>query len=144
MSGQLLAFPSRAAHPPAIAEPAFHAPRPFRPAAREYDLGAIMILVGMAHRSRKVVIGTLRKLADQSGMPLPKTPRVHAGRICTGPDAIGTRSRWDAMVFDAWLDGWMPPAPSASGPALSAADPALRRAMAARAAALGAIGRKRA
>lgn len=159
MSAQLLAFPAQSpatarGAAPGSREPAaaatFPQARPFVPARREYDLGAIAHLVGMAHCSRRVLIETLRKLAEQSGMPLPKTPRIHAGRVCVGPQAIGARSRWDAMVFDAWLDSWTPP-PTLAGAVAPGrivlsdhAGPALRSQMAQRAAALGALGRKRA
>lgn len=145
MSGQLLAFPAAARRAPALMDRPVS--RPFSPAPREYDLLAVARLTGMGHCSRKVLIGTLRKLAEQSGMPLPKTPRVHGGSICTGPTMIGARSRWDAMAFDAWLDGWTTPPPAASGVLAAARAEAgahVRTAMAERAAMLGALGRKRA
>lgn len=123
--------------------------RPFAQARREYTLWEVARLTGLAHVSPKVMISTLRKLAEQNGMPLPKTPRVHKGRIVTGPRAIGRRSRWDALRFDDWLDDWTPPGGGAIGraiaaPAVPAVSRAMRDGMAARAAELATSGRKRA
>lgn len=112
------------------------------PSRREYSLADVARLVGLSHASHRVVIGTLRKLAEQAHMPLPKTPRIHAGKLCTGSAMIGTRSRWDALRFDDWLDDRTPPggasAPAHAAPPVTAA---VREDMAARAATLAQLGR---
>ncbi|WP_225205063.1 hypothetical protein [Novosphingobium huizhouense] len=151
MPAQLLAFPGKArtAPPPPDAPdlPRLRHSRPFVPATREYDINAVARLVGLAHVSQKVLIGTLRKLAEQSGMPLPKTPRIHAGIVQSGALSIGKRSRWDAMRFDDWLDGWTPPGGAAAYPGAlvpETASAATRDAMASRAVLLGQLGRRRA
>ncbi|MEP0562078.1 MAG: hypothetical protein ABJC54_11255, partial [Qipengyuania citrea] len=33
----------------------------------------------------------------------------HSGRVITGPDTIGARSLWDALLVDDWLDRPCPP-----------------------------------
>lgn len=149
----VIAFPCAA--PPAMFSAADdHAKVPhafaLNPARREYSLADVARLTGLAHVSHKALIATLRKLAVQAAMPLPKTPRIHAGRLCTGPAMIGVRSRWDALRFDDWLDDRTGPPggacgdPDAARAAGSAASASTREAMAARAAVLAQSGRKRA
>lgn len=138
--------PNVVAFPPRSRAAALSAPsRPFEPSRREYTLADVARLTGLAHASHKVLISTLRKLAEQAHMPLPKTPRIHAGKLCTGAAMIGMRSRWDALRFDDWLDDWTPPggssAPAHAAPVVTLAT---REAMAARAVELAQLGRKRA
>ncbi len=96
--------------------------RPAFSPRREYafrDLVDLLALRGMESRSQ---VETLRRLADQCGLPLPKNPRTHAGRVQHGPLAIGRRSIWCALQVDAWLDrqGSPPPVAAAAAPPLPA------------------------
>lgn len=142
----VVSFPVRNPAPPPIpAALPFVSARPFAPSRREYGLAEVARLTGLSHVSHKVLISTLRKLAEQAHMPLPKTPRIHAGKVCTGAAAIGMRSRWDALLFDDWLDDRSPPGGASLAPAKAAPSvPAsVREDMAARAAMIAQLGSKR-
>lgn len=141
-SANVVSFPTRAtlhAAAPAVAT------RPIQPSRREYTLADVARLTGLSHASHKVLIATLRKLAEQAAMPLPKTPRIHAGKLCTGAAMIGMRSRWDALRFDDWLDDRTGPGGGAAsaGAALPPVTASLREDMAARAATLAQLGNRR-
>lgn len=99
----------------------------------EYALADIARPLGLLHRPIRTIIATLRLLAEHDGMPLPRTPRVVRKAIIKGPDSIVQASRWDAGLFDAWLDGRGPQSPA---PAM-VPEP-IRQEMQARAAAIGA------
>lgn len=76
-------------------------PQSFR---REYSLKDMVRLLGMQSCERRTAIDKLRLLAEQCGMPLPKTPRIWRGRVQTGPAAIYAGSVWCALEMDAWMD----------------------------------------
>lgn len=141
-SATIVSFPSRAALP--IAAPTL-ATRPIQPSRREYTLADVARLTGLSHASHKVLISTLRKLAEQAAMPLPKTPRIHAGKLCTGSAMIGMRSRWDALRFDDWLDDRTGPGGGAASiaSALPPVTATVREDMAARAATIAQMGTRR-
>lgn len=149
-SANVVSFPTRATLPAAqhATAPAL-ATRPIQPSRREYTLADVARLTGLSHASHKVLIATLRKLAEQAAMPLPKTPRIHAGKLCTGAAMIGMRSRWDALRFDDWLDDRTGPYGGGSGGAASAGatlppvTASVREDMAARAATLAQLGNRR-
>jgi hypothetical protein len=72
----------------------------------EYAIGDLARELRLTHyRERRRIIDALRALARHKGMPLPRTPRVHAGKVVDGPGSIHLHSRWDAGEIDAWLDG---------------------------------------
>lgn len=97
---ELIEFPaSRAARPPLPA---------CQPRRREYALGDMVELLALDDLEQRTVIDRLRKLADQSGLPLPKNTRQWAGRIMRGSKVICAASRWCALAVDAWLDGQGP------------------------------------
>lgn len=70
----------------------------------EYGVGELARALSLRHRPNRTIIDTLRILARDGGMPLPRTPRVRAGRLVEGPASIHLHSRWDAELVDAWLD----------------------------------------
>lgn len=70
----------------------------------EYALADLSRALGVRHLTIKTIIAHLRALARDCDMPLPKTPRLYAGKIVHGADSIHKGSRWDAELFDAWLD----------------------------------------
>ncbi len=119
MTARVLAFP---AQQPAASTPLrlVHSPRadsrgpdgaggsPFT-ARRRYSLSDMIRLCGLDEYERRTAIDHLRLYARQNGLPLPRNVRVHRGRTITGPDAIGSRSMWDALAVDAWLDNPQPP-----------------------------------
>lgn len=120
---------------PPVAAPAFAARR------RSYTLDDVIALCGLDGLSRRVAVDRLRELAQQAGMPLPKNPRRWQGVLQVGPLAIGTRSVWCALRFDAWLDRPRPAGPHDPGADQATAAPApaaraTRAAMAATAARL--------
>ncbi|KPH59168.1 hypothetical protein [Novosphingobium sp. ST904] len=84
--------------------------RPIANARREYSFGEVSRLLSLAGEPR-TQIGYLRDLAKQCGMPLPKNPRRYRGHLQAGPSMIGSKSRWCALEFDAWLDGQRTPPP---------------------------------
>lgn len=150
MSAEILSFPAALATAAPVALPVglppLHTRRPFAPRRREYDLEEVIELCGLGALTRRVAIDHLRDLAAEFGMPLPKNPRRHRGRVQPGALAIGARSRWCALLFDAWLDR-----PGPAGPASSSshavgqhkatpASPATREAMSQRARQLAAGG----
>lgn len=112
----------------------------------EYALGDIARVLRLSHFDPRTIIQKLRVLADQRGMPLPRTPRIVRGRTCAGPDSIYRRSRWDAGEFDAWISDFDPDGgtraarPAAKGEGDDARPrvaPPIRQEMRRRAAALG-------
>lgn len=113
----IIAFPSgQAAAPPPLAPP------PALPSTAgrrcEYAVGDLARMLGIAHFAPRTIIDYLRAKARQEGMPLPKTPRLRAGQLVTGPQSIWLHSRWDAERFDGWKaesdgDGPCPPASAA-------------------------------
>tara|TARA_R100001129_G_scaffold15957_3_gene10502 strand:+ start:12002 stop:12451 length:450 start_codon:yes stop_codon:yes gene_type:complete len=114
LSAILLDFPvphPETRSPAAPAKAADRHPRDRRPfsARRKYSLSDMIRLCGLEEYERRTAIDHLRIYARQNGLPLPRNARVHKGRAITGPDAIGTRSSWDALAVDAWLDGPQPP-----------------------------------
>lgn len=113
----ILPFPAvRVAPPAAIKAPAA---LPTTSGRRcEYALGDLARLLGIAHFAPRTIIEMLRAKARQDGMPLPKTPRLRAGKLVAGPQSIWLHSRWDAERFDGWKaesdgDGPCPPASAA-------------------------------
>lgn len=70
----------------------------------EYALGDIARALAIRHLTVKTIIAQLRTLAVDCSMPLPKSPRLYGGRIVTGPQSIHKHSRWDAELFDAWVE----------------------------------------
>lgn len=78
----------------------------------EYALADIARPLGLLHRPIRTIIDTLRALAKHDGMPLPRTPRVERDKVIKGPNSIVKASRWDAGLFDAWLDGRGPQSPA--------------------------------
>lgn len=80
-------------------------------------------LCGLEDYELRTAIDHLRAYARQQGLPLPRNTRLHAGRVITGPDTIGARSVWDALLVDAWLDRPVPPGNGAARPV--AANPTL-------------------
>ena len=120
MSAEVLAFPQPHAAPPALATrasgkaetrqgsaPPTHAP--FR-SRRTYSLGDMVRLCGLEDYEQRTAIDHLRLYAAKSGLPLPRNVRRYAGNVIEGPATIGARSKWDAMLVDAWLDRGPPPA----------------------------------
>ena len=74
-------------------------------------------LCGLEDYELRTAIDHLRVYARQQGLPLPRNTRLHGGRVITGPDTIGARSVWDALLVDAWLDRPVPPGSGAAVPA---------------------------
>lgn len=114
MSARILPFPSD--HParvvhlqvvPGDADPVAEG-QPFS-ARRRYSLSDMILLCGLEDYERRTAIDHLRLYARHNGLPLPRNARVHRGKTITGPDAIGSRSTWDALVVDAWFDNPQPP-----------------------------------
>lgn len=108
MSAQILPFRADCDTP---AEPA-----PPRRLRRLYRLSDMMKLCGLDDYEKRTAIDHLRLYARQQGLPLPRNTRLHAGRVITGPDTIGARSVWDALLVDAWLDRPVPPGGGAAVP----------------------------
>lgn len=101
LSPALPGVPTRAAFTGNAAPPA----TPFTGGRRnEYALGDIARALGIRHLTPKTIITHLRAMAVDCAMPLPKSPRLWKGRIVTGPESIHRNSRWDAELFDAWLE----------------------------------------
>lgn len=126
MQGEVVPFPRSAARQARVAtmvkeEDAQAAPSSFPPRPggvanprREYRFADVVRLLCL-HGEPRTMISYLRDLALQAGMPLPRNPRRHGGRLQTGADRIGSRSRWCSLEFDAWLDGHGAPPPAARG-----------------------------
>ncbi|MFC0683202.1 hypothetical protein [Novosphingobium clariflavum] len=95
-------FPAMGMRPAAI--------RPIANARREYSFADVVRLLSLSGEPR-TQIGYLRDLAKQCGMPLPKNPRRFRGLLQAGADMIGSKSRWCALEFDAWLDSQRTPPP---------------------------------
>jgi hypothetical protein len=100
----------------------------------EYAVGDIARALSLRYRETRRIIAALRALAANSGMPLPRNPRLLHGREVRGPAAIHKASIWDAGEFDAWIDGRTSP-PGAGTPRVA---PPVRAEMARRAAELAA------
>jgi hypothetical protein len=135
LSAEILPFRAAAApvpdHPPA--------PLAARPRGRRtYSLADMIRLCGLEAYEPRTAIDHLRLKARQQGLPLPRNTRVHGGRVISGPDAIGARSLWDALLVDDWLDRPVPPGGglAAPVPARAALDLPRRIGVAARAAAV--------
>jgi hypothetical protein len=80
----------------------------------EVDLLWIAGQLGLTHHAPRTIIAKVRLLAEQSGFPLPKTPRFVAGVRKTGAEAIDARSIWDRDPVERWLEDDRPPAESAA------------------------------
>lgn len=134
-------FPPSAPPPrvmPAIAASHAGTPLPQTGGRRgEYAIADIARELSLLHRSIRTIVDTLRALAKDAGMPLPRTPRVLKGEVVRGPRSICKDSRWDAAEIDAWLDDRPPTAPAGAARARPLAPP-LRAQMAVRARLLGA------
>lgn len=120
MGAQVLHFPVQApASPPPAGLASVLRTR------RRYRFADMVRLVGLEDFEPRTQVDHLRKLAAQCGLPLPRNPRVHGGKIMRGAAAIGQRSNWCALEIDAWLDGQHTPPPSA-GALPAPAGPAVR------------------
>jgi hypothetical protein len=108
MSAEVFAFPMPAPATARVAEgaPSNHAPFRVR---RTYSLGDMVKLCGLDDYETRTAIEHLRLYASKSGLPLPRNVRRYAGQVIDGPLSIGARSKWDAMLVDAWLDRGPPP-----------------------------------
>lgn len=91
-------------------------PRPAR-GRRLYRFADMVRLCGLEDYEPRTAIDHLRLKARQEGLPLPRNTRIHGQRVITGPDAIGSRSVWDALLVDEWLERPLPPAGGAARPA---------------------------
>lgn len=113
------------------------APAPAR-GRRLYRLSDMVRLCGLDDYEPRTAIDHLRLYAKQQGLPLPRNPRVHGKRVITGPEAIGARSVWDALLVDSWLESPPPTGGGASRPvdARPPLDAPRRMSIAARAAAV--------
>lgn len=119
MSAAIVHFPSAMPETPAAPRNVHHFPalgmrpaalRPIANARREYSFSDVARLLSLSGEPR-TQIGYLRDLAKQCGMPLPKNPRRFRGLLQAGADMIGSKSRWCALEFDAWLDSQRTPPP---------------------------------
>jgi hypothetical protein len=100
---------------------------------RQYRFAQVARMLFLDDLEPRAQVDRLRKLHDQRGLPLPQNPRVWQGRVQSGAAAIGARSTWCAMEFDAWLDSWRNPTPPPAAAAVPPAPPTVRADCAARA-----------
>lgn len=135
MSAEILAF-----RPGDRSVPQLPAPVPVARARgrRTYSLSDMIRLCGLEDYEPRTAIDHLRLKARQQGLPLPRNTRRHRGRVVTGPDAIGARSVWDALLVDDWLDRPVPPGGglAVTAPVRAPLDAPRRMGVAARAAAV--------
>lgn len=118
----IIAFPRAPAPPPRAATVPGHR-SPCAAARRtQYTPADLAAALHLGHFSTRTIIAKLRILAETQGLPLPRTPRIVAGRAVTGPESIHLHSRWDAGEVDAWLAGGDPPP---AGAALAPPQPLL-------------------
>lgn len=75
----------------------------------EVDLLWIAKELGIVHHTPRTIIAKVRLLAEQSGFPLPKSPRFVNGERLRGPQSIDARSIWDRDPVELWLDDDRPP-----------------------------------
>lgn len=124
MSARVIAFPapSSAMLPVTAAAVAAWGAQPVR-ARRKYSLTDMIRLCGLDQYERRTAIEHLRLYARSNGLPLPRNARVHGRQVITGPEAIGARSQWDALLVDAWLDDPRPPCGGAAASASAASAP---------------------
>lgn len=106
-----IAWPAADEEAPA-APPGSASPSTFAARRREYGFADVVRLLCL-HGEPRTMISYLRDLAQQQGMPLPRNPRRFGGKLQAGAGRIGSRSRWCALEFDAWLDGPQAPPPAA-------------------------------
>lgn len=135
MSATILSFSTKAGThrtvPPNAPAPA---PAPaFMPRPAVYSIADMARLLSIPGKPR-TVISTLRRLAHDAQLPLPRNPRYHGGQLQRGPAAIGARSIWDAGAVEYWLSG--PPTGPAAAPATGRPSNSLRGQVSARAAQL--------
>ena len=104
---------------------------------RRYRFAEMIQRLALVDYSERSQIEHLRQLVRLDGLPAPINPRLRAGGVLRGADAVGRRSWWDAAEVDAWLARPGPGAPPAPGAiAIPAARGSLHDEMRARAAAL--------
>lgn len=68
----------------------------------EYAVGDLARMFGLGEFSQRTIIRYLRAMAEDEGLPLPKTPRLYQDRILRGAQSIHCKSRWDAERVDGW------------------------------------------
>lgn len=107
-----LLFPARTAGglPPDLPPAA-----PFtRAAATEIGIAGLARRFGIADRTTRTIIRTIRLMIETRGFPPPKTPRFVKGEPRTGSDAVHAGSRWDRDLVDDWFDRDLPPGGAAA------------------------------
>lgn len=73
--------------------------------------------MGLGDLSRRTAMDRLRVLHIQGGMPLPRSPRVVAGKLKTGAASIHWGSLFDRGEMLAWIeDGYCRPGGGSNSP----------------------------
>lgn len=72
------------------------------PPDREYSFAAMVQLFGLRSLSERAQVDTLRRMAENEGLPTPKNPRWRGGKAKRYHEAIGRKSVWNAQQVDDW------------------------------------------
>lgn len=142
--GEILPFTGVPRHPlpPAmVAPPRAIAAVPATPTINVHDrrfmtTAELARRLGLDIHARRTIVGKLRILHRQRGLPLPRNPRIVSGDVMAGADAIYWGSLWDRGEALAWLDHGDTPPAGAGAPIPASRQGHIRGVLADRAAAL--------
>lgn len=84
------------------------------PRTRTYGFAEVVTKLELGDADPRTQVKHLRAYAAQAGMPLPRNLRLFGQQVQRGPAAIGRKSVWCAMEFDAWLARGRTPPPVAA------------------------------
>lgn len=99
--------------------------------------------LGIGHHSQRTIVDKLRALHRQLGLPLPRNPRIFRGIVQIGAASICWASKWDRGEALAWIDHGSTPPPALAPNPPRRAQERTRAALADRAVAAIAAGRRR-
>jgi hypothetical protein len=89
-------------------------PQLTRAASMDVRIHSIARRLGMADRTMRTIVKTVRHLIEGHGFPLPKTVRFVKGSRLTGSASVHAGSVWDRDAVDDWFEGDLPPAVAAA------------------------------